>query len=448
MTPTLRSPDSAPQPFAAPDAETLVAFLRSPAGAEALAALAARDLGDSHTIGLLSELRRRFAPAEAAALLTQARLRQRAASTHSDTAKFPWAERMLFVAEALEQATAWPVARHRAERLHALAPPGLVLDLGCGIGGDLLALAHLRPATGYESDPLRAAMARANVDAVFGTAGPPHPVEVVTGDWVAALAAGTLPAAAAAFADPARRQEGRQGVRRVFGLEEMTPPLAALLRLQAQVPALAVKVAPGVQAADLPPGAAVEFVSHAGVCKEAVLWFGPLAETEGPAAREGSPLEGARRWASVHDGVAWHALPAHGVPPPLGPLAPGQALYEPDPAVIRAGALAELCALLGAHLFAPDIAYLVSDAVGEDAQATPFARAFRVREVFPFALKRLNRRLAELGIGQVEIKKRGFPVEPEEMRRRLKLAGSGRAVVFLTRRGDEHWVILGEREEP
>ena len=33
------------------------------------------------------------------------------------------------------------------------------------------------------------------------------------------------------------------------------------------------------QDADLPPGCGVEFISHGGVCKEAVLWFGPLAAT-------------------------------------------------------------------------------------------------------------------------------------------------------------------------
>ncbi len=433
MTDALRSPDNAP-PSPEREAERQVAFLRSPAGVEVLALLAGRDLGDSHTIGLLSALRRTHTPEQAAALLTQARLRRRA------EAKFPWAARMLLVEEALEQATAWPVALHRAQRLHALAPPGPVLDLGCGIGGDLLALAHVRPVIGYEKEPLRAAMARANVAAVFGAQGPPYPVAIHTADWVAALDAGTLPAAAAAFADPARRRgSGHGGARRVFALEAMTPPLSALLRLRARVPALAVKVAPGVQESELPPEAAVEFISHEGVCKEALLWFGP------PANTEGAPLHGARRWASVHDGALWHALPAHGAPPPLGPLEPGQILHEPDPAVIRAGALAELCALLRAHLFAPDIAYLVGSA---PAQATPFARAFHVRDGFPFALKRLNRRLAELGIGQVEIKKRGFPVEPEEMRRRLKLAeGGARAVLFLTRRGNAHWVIVAERVE-
>ena len=331
---------------------------------------------------------------------------------------------MLFVEEALEQATAWPVALYRARRIHNLAPSGPVLDLGCGIGGDLLALAQFRPVVGFELDPLRAAFARANAAAV-GEAASLHPVIVHTGDWVAALDAGELPAAAAAFADPARRDK----TRRLFGLQAMQPPLSALLRVQGRVPALAVKVAPGVRDEELPAGAAVEFISHEGVCKEAVLWFGPLAE-------------GAPRRAAVHDGSEWHLLESAGAPPPVGDLAPGQILYEPDPAVIRAGALAELCAHLDAHLFEPSIAYLVAGT----SRPTPFARAFAVRELFPFSLKRLNARLQELGIGNLEIKKRGFPLEPEALRPRLRLVPHGAPlVVILTRRGDDHWAILCDR---
>ena len=100
-------------------------------------------------------------------------------------------------------------------------------------------------------------------------------VEVRTRDWAADLHASLLPAAAGAFADPARRV----GERRVFRLDQMQPPIAVLLQLQAVLPALGVKVMPSVQDADLPPGCGVEFVSHQGVCKEAspLVWANQLA---------------------------------------------------------------------------------------------------------------------------------------------------------------------------
>lgn len=404
-------------PSAGPLSAAVVDHLLSGQGRAALATLAHADLSEARTLTLLAHLRQSFDPPVAGALLSQARLRQRAA------AKFPFAGQLFFTGEALEQATAWPVALHRAGWIDRHAPPGLLLDLGCGIGGDTLALAQQRPVIAIDSDPLRLRFAQANAEAL-GLAGR---VTFLHADWTALRAAGQLPPAAAAFADPARRTAAG----RIFHLRQMQPPIAELLRLQAQLPALGVKVMPGVQDAELPPGCGVEFVSHAGVCKEAVLWFGPLAQH--------------RRWASVHAAEGWETIVNDGVAPPLGDLQAGLWLHEPDPAVIRAGALAALCARLDGWLFDPQIAYLVSAAPKWDR----LVRSFRVHEVHRFSLKLLNQRLQARGIGDVELKKRGFPTEPESLRPRLKLTpGGAPAVILFTRQGDQRLMLIAERARP
>jgi SAM-dependent methyltransferase len=393
-----------------------VPFLLSPAGRAAAAALRESDLQEQQTLPLLQTLRRDFSPAEAGALLALARLRQKADS------KFPAADQLFFTPEALEQATAWPIAQHRAAWLAAQAPAGPILDLGCGIGGDLLALAQVRPVIGIDLDETRLQLAQANA-AALGLA---DRIQLIQADWTALLRAGELPAAAAAFADPARRAEGR----RIFSLHQIQPPLAALLALQQQIPALGIKVMPGVDNAELPAAGGVEFISHAGVCKEAVLWFGPLARH--------------RRWASVATAAGWQEVAADAEPPPLGTIESGDYLHEPDPAVIRASALGRLCTLLDAHLFDPQIAYLIARV----RRTHPLVQSFRIDEVHPFQLKLLNRRLQARSIGQVELKKRGFPVAPEEFRPRLKLTpGGGAGVVFFTRRGAERLMLIGTRVE-
>lgn len=400
-------------------AET-VDFLLSPQGRAAAEALHSADLSEANTLSLLNELRCTFAPAQAGALLTLARARQRAGD------KFPDATALFFTPEALEQATPHAVAIHRADRLAQLAPPGPILDLGCGIGGDALALAQQRPVIAYECDPIRLRFARANA-AALGLA---ERIEFRQADWRDDLRAGRLAGAAAAFADPARRIDGR----RVFSLHEMQPPLTDLLALQEQVPALAVKVMPGVQDAELPDTCSVGFTSHAGVCKEAVLWFGPL--------RKGKNGEGAPRWASVHTGDGWHHVPAYGEPPPLGALEAGQILHEPDPALIRAGAFAELCRALGAHVFDRQIAYLVTSRAGSH----PLTQSFAILERLPLRIKQINRRLRELNIGRVELKKRGVPIEPESLRPQLKpVPGGDDAVLIFTRCNDRRFALIARR---
>lgn len=394
--------------------ETTISFLLTPAARSAAAALGEMALPEEQTFAILQQLRRDFDPSEAGALLALARLRQKAMT------KFPDAAKLFLTAEALEQATAWPIAQKRAAWIATHAPDGPILDLGCGIGGDLLALAAQRPVIGVEIDPVRLQCARANVDALGLT----ERVQLIEADWPALLHAGKLPDAAAAFADPARRVDGR----RIFSLYQVQPPLPALLALQQQIAALGIKVMPGVDDAELPAGCSVEFISHEGVCKEAVLWFGPLAKE--------------RRWASVHTAQGWLRRGADEETPPLGELRAECYLYEPDPSVIRARALGQLCSELHAHLFDSQIAYLVAD----DYRPHPLVQCFRIAEVHPFHLKTLNRRLQALRIGQVELKKRGFPVAPEELRPRLKLTAGGRAgVVIFTRRGNERLMLVGER---
>ena len=273
--------------------EQTVEFLVSSSAQTILAGLRADDLRPDRVLSTLTRLRKEFSSENAGALVALAQQRLRA------SAKFPDADRLFFVGEALEQATAWEIADRRAAWMHTYLPPGPLLDLGCGIGGDMLALAKYRPVIAYERDPLRARLAQANADAM----GLGHRAEVRMADWTVELAEDRLPHAAGAFADPARRGTGRtQGGRRrrLFSLFEIEPPLEMLLALQAKIPALGVKVMPGVSDDEIPDRCGVEFTGHAGACKEAVLWFGPLAVH--------------RRWASVHAGGVWHEIVAEAEP--------------------------------------------------------------------------------------------------------------------------------------
>ena len=138
-------------------AENHVALLLTPEGWELLSSLPPYDPAEALSLG--RSLREEgHSPALVAAALTQQRLRARAA------AKFgPFAQQMLFTADGLEQATRLAVSAHHAAR-YAAAGVTKVADLGCGIGGDAVALAGLDlPVLAVDRDEAAAALATINL---------------------------------------------------------------------------------------------------------------------------------------------------------------------------------------------------------------------------------------------------------------------------------------------
>jgi hypothetical protein len=113
--------------------------------------------------------------------------------------------------------------------------------------------------------------------------------------------------------------------------------------------------------------------------------------------------------------------------PEIGPV--GQVLYEPDAAVIRAGLVGQVAAAVGGRLLDRTIAYVTGDRLVR----TPLATAYAVEDVFAFQLKSLRTWLRDRGVGRLTIKKRGTAVEPEQLRRQLRLDGDAEATIVLTR---------------
>ncbi|MGN0064557.1 MAG: methyltransferase domain-containing protein [Nocardioides sp.] len=364
---------------------------------------------DGDPVRAASAVRRTEPDAErAAAALTQVSLRVKG------VAKFgPEAVQMYFTPDALEQATRLRVATHRASRLAAYAPSSVV-DLGCSIGGDLIAFARAGlTAAGVDLDPVRVAIARANL-AALGLPGATMVADATTLD---------LAPFGVAFADPARRS----GRGRTFNVDDWTPPWSFVERLQQG--ASVVKVAPGIPHDLVAPGVEGEWVSDDGALKEAVLWSGPLAT----AARRATVI-GDGGLASITD----EDDPYTGAPRPVSDL--GGYLYEPDDAVIRAGLVTAVAAGVDGGLLDEHIAWVTSTS----AFRTPFARSYRVLEEVPYREKGLRAALRERGVGVLAIKTRGVDVVPEQLRRRLSLKGDNSATLVLTRIAGQGRALLVE----
>jgi SAM-dependent methyltransferase len=363
--------------------------LLAPEGMDLLAQIADASPRESD-LALGTRLRAQHAPDLVAAAMTQHALRLKAVSKFGADA-----QHMFFTPDALEQSTRLRVATHRAERL-ASHGESAVVDLGCGIGGDLIALAraglHVR---GVDLDPVRVAIAQANLNALDL----PGTVECADATTV------SIANHEVAFIDPARRSA--RG--RTFSTADISPPwdwVTSLLAGRAVA-----KLMPGLAHDHVPEGVEAEWVSDGGNLVEACLWGAPYATTQ-------------RRATALPDGgtLTWQGTQAA-----VGDV--GRFLYEPDDAVIRAGAVAELAEQLGGRLPDPHIAYITTD----EHAPTTLAACFEVLDEVPFHTKALKAALRARDAGTLTIKRRGVDVVPEQLIKKLGLKGRSETTLIMTR---------------
>jgi SAM-dependent methyltransferase len=327
--------------------------------------------------------------------MTQVTLRRRARTKLGSDAAV-----MFFTSDGLEQATSAVVAAYRASRAVASGHSN-VLDLTCGLGGDMIAFCRAGlHVVAVDRDPLTAAVAAANLEEL-GLSGL---VDVASAEQTDRSAVDLV------CVDPSRRRSGT----RVFAPDEYSPPwhfVESLLGGEAVV-----KAAPGLAHSRVPAGVEADWVSLDGQLRETTLWSGRAARV-------------ARRATLLSRTQTPVTLTEADDPGSADVRPPGRYVYEPDDAVIRAHLVTAVAAEVSGWLLDGRIAYVSSDRL----HPTRLARAYEVLEVLPFKEKSLRAALRARDVGPLTIKKRGVTVTPETLRRRLRLSGRTAATIIVSR---------------
>lgn len=351
---------------------------------------------------LQQDLRKQY-PAELVLAALQLRDSRRRA-----IGKFSRAQTMWFNRIGVEQCTAESVAQHKARRFQGCST---VWDLCCGIGSDAIAIASAGPhVTAVDLTPIACLRTAWNAEE-YGVA---ERISTQVGN-VTELSLTD----AHVHIDPDRRA----GISRAMRIEDYEPPLSYLEQLTTTARGGAIKLSPASNFGGKFPDCEVELISLDGECKEATIWFGDR-RTETPW-----------RATLLPSGATLTGDPflARG---PVGPL--GQFLYDPDPAVVRAGLIDILAETGGFHRLDAAEEYLTS----ATRIASPFVRTFEVLDELPHNQKELSRAIAARSIGELEIKCRHVPVDVNALRRKLKLTGTERLVLFIARlQGKTRYVI-------
>lgn len=383
--------------------EEALHLLMSSDGQMLLAELASEPIGEAHELRLLTKYRKQHPAKLVTVAFAQIKLRAKG------RAKFTRADQMYFTADGLEQASTERMARYHARQF----PHATLLDLCCGIGGDLIGLAESHQVVAVDLDPLHLRMAVSNAGAYrLGHNVREHRADVTE--------MGTVDEGVAAFIDPARRIGGRR-----LPAGESEPPLAWCLEFGNQIPTM-VKASPALSLEVVPPGWGIEFVSEGRELKESLLSSPRMNRHERRATLLGSEP---RTLMSVPgDAVSVRE--------------PGRFLLDPDAAVTRAGLVEDLARSVGAQevwKIDREVAFLSSN----EEIDTPFGRCLSIQASLPWNLNRLKEALRSLDVGTVDIRKRGSAVDVDAIQRRLKLTGTRSATVVLTRVDDKPWVFVG-----
>ena len=295
-----------------------------------------------------------------------------------------------------QQATPGVVADVRAAHLREFGVQR-VTDVTCSVGTELAAMQRAGiDALGSDLDQIRLRMARENV--------PEVPV-------VRADALQPVTREGVVIADPARR--GTSG--RIHRIDQLMPPLPELVEAY-RGRELAVKCAPGIDFADVAEWAGqIDIVSVDGDVKEACVYTPGLAKV----GRRAVLLRGDRTL------VVTDAQPDDIPEKPLGDF-----VFDVDGAIVRAGLVRHVAHQHGLWQLDPRIAYLTGDSVPDGETGL---RAFAVHQQVP--LKQLKSALQGVNAGAVEILVRGVDVDPDQLRKKLKLRGSESWSVMITRVG-------------
>jgi hypothetical protein len=333
---------------------------------------------------------------------------------------------MFFTRVGLEQSTDEWIARYKARRFttHRVGPspvgsshsPPLIADLCCGIGGDLMGIAAEGAAVGIERNPVTAHFAAANSG-----------VRVEIAD----ASSFDLSSVDAWHMDPDRRTGGR----RTTSLDYCEPDSGSIELMLAKLPHAAIKLAPATQTpAHWKTRCELEWISRDRECRQLVAWHGDLAQSPG------------YHRATIISSGSNQSAPAGtlvGQPDEPIPVAdkPQRYIFDTDPAVRAARLHGALAAEKKLQAIGPGPSYLT----GSTPIVDPMLSCFENHELLPLRAATLGKHLRKLGIGQLEIKKRGLDVDPEKLRLDLKLRGNNRASLLITRIDGRPTAILARR---
>ena len=384
-------------------------WLSEPAAQQWLEKLSAVD--GEVPMGMRKKMRDALGAERAVLVSQQVELRKRA------KVKFEKGNDMLFTKRGLEQSTDEHIALYKSQQI---PEQYRVADLCCGIGGDLISLSNCHSATGFDLDPVmcHAAAHNCGVHSVSATVRQldvtADPNELGEFDFL--------------HVDPDRRIE----THRRTEVESYEPPLSIFEAMMERGVPMCIKIAPGALAPKhWVKNCKIEWIESRRECRQQILWFGDNAPAGSLVATEVGQT-----------GMRWQ-VQGEMCEPESWTYSVNRFIYEPRPSVLAAGIAESVARQFNLHAIWPDVVYWTS----EECLEAKWASVFEVEDVMPFDVATIRNCLAEKRVGRLEIKKRVAEVDPQQLRKELKLKGDESRVLLLAGFNQKVTAIIARRVE-
>lgn len=338
--------------------------------------------------------------------------------------KFSKAQHMYFTREGLEQATNENLSNYLTDQLHGQINASMVIDIGCGNGGNLLSFAKKFHVIAIDNDPIHLIFAKENAH-VYGVDKKINFVNTSAEEFLKSNQ--LLNDSNIFFLDPQRMRQGKTKTRSLFNTSPKINELLPQLFKNSQK--VFIKISPAFDYAEikmLPDTPEIEVISQNNVNKLVILWFKDLKKTMRKAtciienqifSFESKKME--------DDEEA----------PIIESLKNNDYIFEPNKAIIKAHLINTVALKFHMHRLNKKIGFLVGEKLPKHEGRKLF-RIFRIVEISS-SLRKLKRRLDELSIKQADIITRGFFLKPDSVRKKLKLKEGGEYVVISTRLKNE-----------
>lgn len=342
----------------------------------------------------------------------------------------------------LEQCSSEATANFKANLLvHA---DDRLLDLTGGLGVDFCAMARFASSGVYiEAQETLVETIRYNLPRVIAEQS--FSCTILQGE-----ALGLLPSLLDQFdptliyLDPARRDE-KDKLQRVYAIEDCTPSLAKVLELvlaSEKRPRIAVKLSPMLDIKHTllayPNISCVQIIALRGEVKELILLFDPsqtyATVNEIPITATDITVHGVRSFTSSIKEDRNHITQYVS--------ALGRYIYEPNAAIMKSGLYSSVAVRYGLSTLHPHTHLYTS----EELCCNFVGHSFELVEIIPFQssiIKGLAKRIPE-----AEISCRNFPLRPEALRSKLRIASGGLYTIMATTLANDSHVLLLLRRLP